>query len=161
VATDSKTPDDTTSEPETPARETPAPHVFVLFGATGDLARRKLFPGIYKLAAACRLPDDYAIIGSGRHSPGTDDEFRQTIRDALTKSIDDLDDAVLDDVLGRVSFQTSDADDGSDLASAVESALQDLGDDARKLIYLSVPPSAMEPMIGMLGREGLAADARS
>jgi glucose-6-phosphate 1-dehydrogenase len=143
-----------------PERETPSPHVFVLFGATGDLARRKLFPGIYKLAAARRLPDEYAIIGSGRHSPGTDDEFRQTIRDSLTKSIDDLDDAVVDDVLGRLTFQTSDADDGSDLAKAVESALSDLGDGARKLIYLSVPPSAMEPMIGMLGREGLADGAR-
>ncbi|MET1037460.1 MAG: glucose-6-phosphate dehydrogenase, partial [Aeromicrobium sp.] len=143
-----------------PERETPSPHVFVLFGATGDLARRKLFPGIYRLAAACRLPDDYAIIGSGRHSPGSDDEFRQTIRDALTKSVDDLDDEVLEDVLGRLTFQTSDADDGADLAAAVEAALDELGDDAEKLIYLSVPPAAMEPMIGMLGREGLADGAR-
>ncbi|MET0766595.1 MAG: glucose-6-phosphate dehydrogenase [Aeromicrobium sp.] len=143
-----------------PERETPSPHVFVLFGATGDLARRKLFPGIYRLAAACRLPDDYAIIGSGRHSPGSDDEFRQTIRDALTKSVDDLDDEVLEDVLGRLTFQTSDADDGADLAAAVEAALDELGDDAEKLIYLSVPPAAMEPMIGMLGREGLADGSR-
>ena len=43
----------------------PDPHVFVLFGATGDLAKRKLFPGLYRLAAAGRLPEDYAIIGSG------------------------------------------------------------------------------------------------
>ena len=46
------------------------PHVLVLFGATGDLAARKLFPGLYSLAAAGRLPDRYAIIGSGRHAPG-------------------------------------------------------------------------------------------
>jgi glucose-6-phosphate 1-dehydrogenase len=143
-----------------PERETPSPHVFVLFGATGDLARRKLFPGIYKLAAACRLPDEYAVIGSGRHSPGSHDEFRDTIRKALTSSIDDIDEDVLDDVLGRLTFVVSDADDGSDLAAAVQSALDDLGDDAEKLIYLSVPPSAMKPMIGMLGREGLADGAR-
>lgn len=42
----------------------PAPHVFVLFGATGDLAKRKLFPGLYHLAAADRLPGEYAVIGS-------------------------------------------------------------------------------------------------
>jgi glucose-6-phosphate 1-dehydrogenase len=160
VATDSKTPDDTTSEPETPARETPAPHVFVLFGATGDLAKRKLFPGIYRLAAASRLPEDYAIIGSGRHSPGSDDEFRDKIRSSLEEFVNDLDSGVADDVLGRLTFQTSDADDGKDLAAAVDKALDGLGDDAKKLIYLSVPPSAMEPMIGMLGREGLADDAR-
>ena len=43
----------------TPIEEELSPHVFVLFGATGDLAKRKLFPGLYRLAAASRLPDDY------------------------------------------------------------------------------------------------------
>jgi glucose-6-phosphate 1-dehydrogenase len=140
--------------------ETPDPHVFVIFGATGDLAKRKLFPGIYQLAAAGRLPDEYTIIGSGRHSPGSEDEFRDRIRGSLADFVDDLDDAVVDDVLGRLSFCVSDADDGKDLAEAVETALDDLGDGAKKLFYLSVPPTAMEPMIGMLGREGLADDAR-
>ena len=56
--------------------ERPGPQVLVLFGATGDLAKRKLFPGLYRLAAAGRLPADYAIVGSGRNSPGSDDEFR-------------------------------------------------------------------------------------
>jgi len=66
-----------------PAEDQPAPHVFVLFGATGDLAKRKLFPGLYRLAAASRLPADYAIIGSGRHSPGSDDDFRDHVRGSL------------------------------------------------------------------------------
>src|SRR3954468_22659139 len=100
--------------------ERPGPHVFVLFGATGDLAKRKLFPGLYRLAKASRLPEDYAIIGSGRHSPGSDDEFRDKIRGSLQDSIDDLDSGVLDDLLQRLTFQTSDADDGSDLAAAVK-----------------------------------------
>ncbi|MRJ76316.1 glucose-6-phosphate dehydrogenase [Aeromicrobium sp. SMF47] len=143
-----------------PDNDTPSPHVFVIFGATGDLARRKLFPGLYRLAAASRLPDDYAIIGSGRHSPGSDEEFRDKIRESLTEFVDDLDDSIADDVLGRLTFCVSDADDGADLAEAVDSALDDLGEGAEKLIYLSVPPTAMEPMIGMLGREGLADDAR-
>ncbi len=137
-----------------------APHVFVLFGATGDLAKRKLFPGLYKLAAASRLPEDYAIIGSGRHSPGSDDEFRTSIRDSLRDSISDVDEKILDDLVGRLSFQTSDADDGTDLAAAVKAALDDLGEDARTLIYLSIPPKAMESMIGMLGQEGLTDGAR-
>ncbi|MET0474311.1 MAG: glucose-6-phosphate dehydrogenase, partial [Mycobacterium sp.] len=70
------------------AEERPGPHVFVLFGATGDLAKRKLFPGLYRLAAASRLPEEYAIIGSGRHSPGTDDEFRDKIRESLEEFVD-------------------------------------------------------------------------
>ena len=81
-----------------------APHVLVLFGATGDLAKRKLFPGLYRLAAAGRLPEDYAVIGSGRHSPGTDDEFRDQVREGLEETVDDLDDDVLDDLLERVTL---------------------------------------------------------
>lgn len=138
----------------------PGPHVFVLFGATGDLAKRKLFPGLYRLAAAARLPEEYAIIGSGRHSPGSDDEFRAKIRDGLQASVDDIDADVLDDLLGRLTFQTSDADDGTELAAAVRDAKSGLGEDSRTLIYLSVPPTAMQAMIGMLGREHLTDDAR-
>ncbi len=137
-----------------------APHVLVLFGATGDLAARKLFPGLYRLAAAGRLPDDYRVIGSGRHSPGSDDDFRDQVRKALQDSVDDLDDDVLATLLESTSFEPSDSDDGSDLAEAVRRAEDELGDDVRRLVYLSVPPTAMEGMIAMLGREGLADRSR-
>ena len=143
-----------------------APHVLVLFGATGDLAGRKLFPGLYRLAEAGRLPHDYRVIGSGRHSPGTDDEFRAKIRGALDERVEDLDAEVADDLLARLSFQTSSADDGADLAAAVKAAEAEMGDgdpttgDVRRLVYLSVPPSAMLDMIAMLGREGLTERAR-
>ncbi len=139
----------------------PGPHVLVLFGATGALAKRKLFPGIYRLGAAGRLPVDYRIIGSGRHSPGSDEDFREQVRDILVKSVDDLDDAVADELVGRISFCTSDSDDGSDLARAVREAEDQLdGDDVGRLLYLSVPPTAMRPMIAMLGREDLVERAR-
>lgn len=140
--------------------EQPSPHVIVLFGATGDLAKRELFPALYRLAAAGRMPTDYALIGSGRHSPGSDDDFRATVDDGLRDTVDDIDADVLSDLLGRISFQTSDADDGSDLAAAVRDARERLGEDARTLIYLSVPPTAMESMIGMLDRENLTDGAR-
>jgi glucose-6-phosphate 1-dehydrogenase len=137
-----------------------APHVLVLFGATGDLAGRKLFPGLYRLALAGRLPHDFRVIGSGRSSPGTDDEFRASIRQGLEGRVEDLDDEVADDLLAKLSFQTSSADDGGDLAAAVKAAEAQLGDGVRRLVYLSVPPSAMLGMIAMLGREGLTERAR-
>ncbi|UFN43601.1 glucose-6-phosphate dehydrogenase [Nocardioides okcheonensis] len=138
------------------------PYVFLLFGARGDLAARKLFPGLYRLAAAGRLPDDYAVIGSGRHSPGSDDDFRDEVRDGLRESVDDLDDDLVRDLLGRVTFRTSDADDGSDLADHVREVEESLGGDGEvsRLVYLSVPPTAMSGMVAMLGREGLAERAR-
>jgi glucose-6-phosphate 1-dehydrogenase len=137
-----------------------APQVLVLFGATGDLASRKLFPGLYRLAEAGRLPDEFRIIGSGRNSPGTDEEFRASIRAALEERVDDLDAEVADRVLSRLSFQTSNADDGADLAAQVRAAEAELGDDVRRLVYLSVPPTAMLDMIAMLGRERLTERAR-
>ena len=81
-----------------------APHVLVLFGATGDLASRKLFPGLYRLAAADpfeRLPDHR------QRAPlaGTDEEFRTRIRQGLLDKVGDLEakvaDALLFGLLGK------------------------------------------------------------
>ncbi|KRE27641.1 glucose-6-phosphate dehydrogenase [Mycobacterium sp. Soil538] len=136
------------------------PVVLVLFGARGDLARRMLFPSLYRLAAGGRLPDEYAVIGSGRSAPGSDDEFRDSVRAGLTDSIDGVDDAVVDVLLRCLTFQSASADDGAALADAVKRTRESLGPKTTTLIYLSVPPTAMEPMIAMLGREGLAEGAR-
>jgi glucose-6-phosphate 1-dehydrogenase len=141
-------PTDSTTSSTDGGEESLAPHVLVLFGATGDLAARKLFPGLYRLGTAGRLPEEYAVIGSGRHSPGSDDEFRQQVGDGLRETVEDLDEDLLTDFLGRISFQTSSADDGSDLAAAVAKAEEEVAgdgsvDDVRRLVYLSVPPSAM------------------
>ncbi|UUW92207.1 glucose-6-phosphate dehydrogenase [Pimelobacter simplex] len=143
------------------------PHVLVLFGATGDLAARKLFPGLYRLAAADRLPQHYAVLGSGRHSPGTDEEFRAHVRAALDEFVGEVDDAVAGPLLERIRFVTSSADDGAGLAEAVREAEDGLIDEAhcllsdvRRLLYLSVPPGAVKAMVGMLDREDLVARTR-
>jgi len=140
----------------------PDDHVIVIFGATGDLAKRKLFPGLYHLAAAGLMPDDYRIIGSGRHAPGDDDAFRAHVRGALEEFAgDEFEDGELWAAFSeRLSFVASSAEDGGALASAVHAAEDEIGGDVRRLLYLSVPPSAMKPMVGMLGASGLAAGAR-
>ncbi len=143
------------------------PHVLVLFGATGDLAARKLFPGLYRLAVAGRLPRHLAVIGSGRRSPGTDAEFRDDVRDALKEFVGEVDDAIAEPLLERISFVASSADDGAALAQAVRDAedrlLEEAGcllSDVRRLLYLSVPPSAVEGMVGMLAKEELVDRSR-
>lgn len=146
---------------------TPPPHVVVLFGATGDLAKRKLFPALLRLAASEWLPEGYRVIGSGRHSPGTDEEFRGTLREVLADAAEDDEKEAIEPLLERISFQTASADDGSDLAAAVKEAEEAVADEAgcdvgevRRLVYLSVPPSAMTDMVRMLEREGLVDRAR-
>ncbi len=124
-----------------------APHVLVLFGASGDLARRKLFPGLFRLHRAGMLPD-VRIIGTGRHSPGTDEEFRADVAP-------DGGGAAWDAFAEGIRFVVSSAEDGTDLAAAVAETEKELGDDVRRLLYLSVPPSAMQPMIAMLESTGL------
>ena len=70
-----------------------APTIAVIFGATGDLTHRKIFPAFYHLAKNGLLPEDFAIIGFARR-PKTDDEFRQDLEQALlefshTKPVDE------------------------------------------------------------------------
>ncbi len=134
----------------------PSNRVLVLFGATGDLAARKLFPGFFHLYLEGLMPEDFRIIGSGRHSPGSDDEFRDLIRQALEEHGRGELDERWDDFAGRLSFVVSSADDGSDLAQAVSDAESELGAEGERLVYLSVPPGAMQSMVGMLGATGIA-----
>jgi glucose-6-phosphate 1-dehydrogenase len=134
----------------------PSNRVLVLFGATGDLAKRKLFPGFFRLYCEGLMPRDFRIIGSGRHSPGGDDDFRAIVQRALSDhGRCDLAESWRE-FASRLRFVTSSADDGSDLASAVTAAEQEVGAEGERLVYLSVPPAAMRGMVTMLGRSGIA-----
>src|SRR5439155_10025917 len=66
------------------AVRTPEDHVIVLFGASGDLARRKLLPGLFHLNEAGLMPRDFRIVGCSRNAI-TDEEFRQLARDAVNE----------------------------------------------------------------------------
>ena len=139
------------------AADTLDPTVIVLFGARGDLAARKLWPGLYRLTQAGLMPDEFRVIGSGRHAP--DGDIADEVREKLERfAADDLSDEGWDAFKERISFVASDADGGEDLAAAVRDAREELGSDSRTLLYMSVPPSAMKPMVGMLARTGLSTD---
>jgi glucose-6-phosphate 1-dehydrogenase len=133
------------------------PHVIVLFGARGDLAKRKLWPGLFHLAQAGLMPDEFRVIGTGRHAP--DSDIATEVREALEKKgSGTLTDEAWSAFAEKLSFQTSSAEDGSALAEQVQAARAELGEDSRTLLYMSVPPSAMQPMVGMLAETGLSTD---
>ncbi|MEV4420942.1 glucose-6-phosphate dehydrogenase [Patulibacter sp. NPDC049589] len=151
-------PDRTDAKTTQPQR--PENRVLVLFGATGDLAKRKLFPGFFHLMLEGLMPEDFRIIGSGRHSPGTDEEFRERIHAALDEfGRKELTDEAWSEFSKRLSFVVSSADDGTDLADAVKAAEEEIDAKGKRLVYLSVPPAAMRGMVGMLGETGIAKDA--
>ncbi|MBJ7471270.1 MAG: glucose-6-phosphate dehydrogenase, partial [Solirubrobacteraceae bacterium] len=133
------------------------PHVIVLFGARGDLAARKLWPGMYRLAQAGLMPEEFRVIGSGRRAP--DGEFVDEVRGKLERfAADAFNERDWATFAARISFVASSDEDGADLAEAVRGARAELGEGSRTLLYMSVPPSAMRPMVGMLAETGLSTD---
>lgn len=129
--------------------------VIVLFGATGDLAKRMLFPALFQLFQRDLMPEDFRIIGSGRHSPGSDEEFRDQMREAMDDEVSEDEDA-WGDFIKRLSFVVSSADDGEELAKAVDDAEDEINASGTRLVYLSVPPDAMDSMVDMLQSTGLS-----
>ncbi|PHQ52943.1 glucose-6-phosphate dehydrogenase [Streptomyces cinnamoneus] len=140
----------------------PDDHVVVLFGATGDLARRKLLPGLYRLARAGLMPYRYRIVGSAPAASAlTDEEFRAHARQAVTEfGAEQLSGAHWAAFESTLSFGAADPEDPQPLLAAVRAAEQAVGGSPRRLCHLAVPPSAFASVIGMLGRCGLAERAR-
>jgi glucose-6-phosphate 1-dehydrogenase len=136
-------------------------HVLVILGATGDLARRKLLPGLWHLAETGMLPDGYRIVGASSEQL-SNDEFRGFARQAVEEfgAV-----APSDGDWGAFAERTSYVSGGfgpgasEPLKRAVDDADADLGG-ARRLFFFSVPPVAFGPIVRGLDEAGLADGAR-
>ena len=134
------------------------PQVVVLFGATGDLARRKLLPGLFHLATAGFIPG-CRIIGVSLDDLDADG-FRQATRGALdaffSRKLSDADWSAFAATLDYVPLSAG----AGPLRAAVLAAEQSLGAESRRLHYLSVPPSSALPAVRLLAEAGLVENAR-
>jgi glucose-6-phosphate 1-dehydrogenase len=154
-----------TSAPSRPAQARgPAPrpgnHVIVIFGATGDLARRKLLPGLFHLAAAGLMPDRYQVIGSSRRAL-TGEQFRELARKATDEfGTSKPTGAAWQAFQRRLSFASADPARTCSLVEAIVQAERELGGTPQRLFHLAVPPAAFEPTVTMLGATGLARGSR-
>ena len=125
-----------------------APHVIVLFGATGDLAKRKLLPGLAYLYCSEFAPD-VRIIGTAMDDL-SNDGFRALAEAAVRNfGTHPMDDAQLAGFLERLVYVPQSAGP-EPLTAAVKAAEEALGPDVRRLHYLSVPPKAAQAVITML-----------
>jgi glucose-6-phosphate 1-dehydrogenase len=120
----------------------PGDHVIVMFGATGDLAQRKLLPGLFRLAAADLMPDRYQIIGSSRREL-TGEQFREHARQAIAefgtaKPAGEAWEAFE----RRLSFASAEPGRTDALTAAVERAEREIGGTPGRLCHLAVPPAA-------------------
>ncbi|CAM3034630.1 Glucose-6-phosphate 1-dehydrogenase [Sphingomonas antarctica] len=124
---------------------------FVLFGATGDLAKRMLFPSLYNLSCEGSLPDGFRVIGSGRTAMETA-EFHDKVIEAL-KPTDLYDEAKARKFADAIEYYALDTDKPEEFAG-----LKTMIGDAEKdgiSYYLSTPPSVFAPVVAGLEAAGL------
>jgi glucose-6-phosphate 1-dehydrogenase len=142
-----------------PAGQVPEDQVIVLFGATGDLARRKLLPGMFHLAQAGLMPERFRIVGAARGGL-SDEEFRAMAHEAVDASGRRPASAEAWERFEQ-SLSYASVGDGLDaLGEAVAAAREELGPSAGLLHYLSLPPGAALATIEALGLAGLGRGAR-
>jgi glucose-6-phosphate 1-dehydrogenase len=140
----------------------PENHVVVLFGATGDLAKRKLLPGWFHLYAAGLLPKEFRLIGSAPPNTAmTDEQFREHAEEScadfcITKPAD----GPWAEFAAKLSFAAAESGNFGDLVTAVQRAEKEIGGTPGRLYHLAIPPAAFTSVVGMLGESGLAKGAR-
>jgi glucose-6-phosphate 1-dehydrogenase len=139
----------------------PGPTVFVLFGATGDLAKRMVLPAFYRLAQEGLLPKEWRLVGNGRGDVAHED-FRGHVHDALTEFDKTPDQKEWDAFAQRVFFAGGgfSTDDPGSLLDAIGKTRQALGGDPQLIHYLAVPPVAFIELTKALGQHGLVKGAR-
>jgi len=134
------------------------PCALVIFGATGDLARRKLVPGLYALQVEGLLPERFDVVGVGR-TAGDDASFRAAMEDATEAHarvpFNEADWTRFADRLHYVEAH-ADADGGLDPLVDLLGELDGIRGDSNHCFYLSVPPSAAAPTATALALAGLA-----
>jgi glucose-6-phosphate 1-dehydrogenase len=136
------------------------PCTVILFGASGDLAKRKVIPAMYDLAQHNSLGERYAIVGFAR-TPMTDESFRSTIGEAAKtiSEVGPIDPAKWKDFSSNLYYSAGEygnPDSYTQLAKRLAEldAQKKLG--GNRLFYLSTPPEVYPDIVEQLGRAGLA-----
>ncbi len=139
--------------------EVPRPFCLVIFGASGDLTKRKIIPGVYRLFHYGFLPEKFLVLGAAR-TDMDDNAFRQHMQDAVKEALpDDYSQDVWDKFAERLCYCNIDYAEANTY-SAIKDKLEPLEKKFRtegnRVFYLAVPPDAYETIIINLGESGLS-----
>ena len=137
------------------------PTIFVLFGATGDLAKRLVLPAFYQLALDGLLPRQWRLVGNGRGDVAHED-FRRHVHNVLTEFGPRPEEKAWDAFSQRVFFAGGGftSDSPGSLLDVLAKGRESLGGDPQLVHYLAVPPVAFGETTKALGQHGLAQNAR-
>ncbi len=139
---------------------TAEPCIVVIFGASGDLTKRKLLPALYRLVQERLLPAEFAIIGLAR-TQMTSDEFRARMKEAIAEFSEakSVDEEVWNSFAQGLHYLTADinnAEDYEKLAALLAQVDSERGTQGNRLFYLSVAPKFYAEAVKQLGEHGLA-----
>ena len=146
-----------------PATDTPGPCLVMIFGASGDLTKRKLVPALFDLYRQKQVPDGFAVLGISR-TPMSDDVFRDRLREFIDPGL--LADGGRDwnGFARRVHYEAADSTVAS-AYEAIERRMASLADQfdtgSNLLVYLSVAPQLYEPILVQLGQQNIITEGRT
>src|ERR1700761_4033412 len=135
------------------------PCALIIFGASGDLTKRKLLPALYNIAVSGLLPEKFAVVGFAFDDMDTDQ-----FRDTLTKEMKEFVGTSLDESRWREEFAKrifyvkgnfEDPQAYAQLAKTLGEVDQQCGTEGNYLFYLAVPPSFFDKIVKQLGASGL------
>lgn len=132
---------------------------FVLFGATGDLAKRKIYPALYNLYIDQKLPQIFSVIGLGRRE-FSDEVFQASVENSVRSFSrrPDIDESSLQSFLKAFRYSSLNIDRTEDyvkLLQLVEQQEQEMGSKPNRMFYLSVGPEFFETIASNIKQSGL------
>ncbi len=143
------------------AHKTANPCVMVIFGATGDLTKRKLFPALYNLAKEKFLPENFAVVAVGRQEISNED-FRVKIKEDLKEFVgNSVDNKLIDWFEERTYYSGGDFGEAKtfkNLQKAIAEAAKDHGAPGNYFFYLATPPSLFAPITEKVCDIGLCSE---
>lgn len=136
----------------------PEPCIFVLFGASGDLARRKLLPALFRLFERGLLPQEFTLVGASLAAMDRE-AFRASVRQSLEQSGEKLDPVawqLFARTLDHVTMDLSRGEDYARLGARLGQLERERNTRGNRLFYLSVAPSLFGSVVDHLGASGLS-----
>jgi glucose-6-phosphate 1-dehydrogenase len=148
-----------TATPATLPTRPPDPCTVVLFGATGDLARRKIVPALYNLARGGELPEPFGLVGTST-SVGEASAYRQSLRESVarfsrTQPLDENAWARFAPLVETAAADVTDPAQWTRLRERVLAVEAQRGTGRNRLFYLAVPPASFAPILSGLRESGL------
>jgi len=131
--------------------------IYVIFGASGDLTKRKLVPALYALFVQKMLPEKFVLLGASR-SDLSDNDFRDRMKEAIIKFKEIDDESQIDQFVKKLFYTSISFDDEihyKKLLDRIKSLREEFGINGNTIFYLSTPPSVLSVIPQKLTSVGL------